>query len=261
VSSVTRRAATLLLCAMVVLTAFSGSASGSPFDAARQRRERLAQRITRERERARVFERFLERRVALLESLARSSPPRKIGVTAAQWRNARRVMLALRERTLARLRAQQAQSRRELADLGTRRGAVLAWIEHYGIFRLCPVRGPHIVNDDFGVVVRKEDVPTHVHLGNDITAATWTPVVAPFTGTAVAAPNPLGGLAVKVYGEAGYVYNAHFVAYGRLGPVHAGSVIGYVGSTGDAGGSHLHFEWHPNDGPAVDPHVYLMAVC
>jgi murein DD-endopeptidase MepM/ murein hydrolase activator NlpD len=117
------------------------------------------------------------------------------------------------------------------------------------------------VNDDFGVVVRKPDVPTHIHMGNDITASTWTPVVAPFAGTAVAAPNPLGGLAVKVYGERGYVYNAHFIAYGRLGAVHAGSVIGYVGSTGDAGGPHLHFEWHPANGAAVDPHAYLMAVC
>ena len=141
------------------------------------------------------------------------------------------------------------------------RRSVLWWIEHYAIFRTCPVRGPHIVNDDYGVIVRKPDVPTHVHRGNDITAAMWTPVVAPFEGTAVAAPNVLGGIAVKVFGDRGYVYNAHFVAYGNLGQVHAGTVIGYVGATGNAGGPHVHFEWHPNGGAAVDPHAYLSAVC
>src|SRR6185295_6494672 len=92
VSSVTRRVATLLLCAMVVLTAFAGSASGSPFDAARQRRERLAHRMARERAQALDLERLLERRIAHLESLVRSNPPRKIGVTGAQWRSARRAM-------------------------------------------------------------------------------------------------------------------------------------------------------------------------
>ena len=64
-----------------------------------------------------------------------------------------------------------------------------------------------------------------------------------------------------MYGVAGHVYNAHLSAYGKLGPVQAGDIIGYVGSTGNATAPHDHFEWHPNDGAAVDPYDLLMTVC
>jgi peptidoglycan LD-endopeptidase LytH len=66
---------------------------------------------------------------------------------------------------------------------------------------------------------------------------------------------------VKVYGDYGYVYNAHLSAFGTLGEVQRGDVIGYVGATGNAGGPHDHFEWHPDNGEAVDPHEYLLMVC
>ncbi len=152
------------------------------------------------------------------------------------------------ERRTARLRYQ----RHQLAD----------WIETYGIFRRCPVHGAVTYDDGFGYFVPKRPgTPAHVHQGIDMMAATGTPIVATFDGVAVASPNRLGGLAVKVYGALGFTYNAHLSAYGKLGKVKAGDVVGYVGSTGNAGGPHDHFEWHPGDGVAVDPYLYLNAVC
>jgi len=50
---------------------------------------------------------------------------------------------------------------------------------------------------------------------------------------------------------------------GTLGKVTTGTIVGYVGNSGDAinSASHDHFEWHPGNGAAVDPFPYLNAVC
>lgn len=147
------------------------------------------------------------------------------------------------------------------AAIRERKNALADWIDTYGIFQYCPVGGTPQVADNFGVTVDLPDVPVHIHQGDDISAPTGTPIVAPFDGVAVATSSDLGGMSVDVMGDQGHVYNAHLSSYGQLGPVTAGTIIGYVGSTGDATGPHDHFEWHPGDGAAVDPYPYLAAVC
>jgi murein DD-endopeptidase MepM/ murein hydrolase activator NlpD len=162
--------------------------------------------------------------------------------------------LRVKERVLIRaLRARIAALRAQRADITT-------WIETLPL-QACPVDGTHEVIDGFGDIRDMPGTPRHIHQGNDIMAATGTPIVAPFPGEAVMEPNYLGGQAVKVYGADGYVYNAHLSAYGKLGQVQTGDVIGYVGSTGNATAPHDHFEWHPGNGEAIDPYEILMTVC
>jgi murein DD-endopeptidase MepM/ murein hydrolase activator NlpD len=158
-------------------------------------------------------------------------------------------------------RAHERAVARRLRELRSRRAVVAAWLSTWAVFRVCPVDQPRYIHDDFGEIVRIEGVEPHVHMGNDIEAPTWTPIRAPFDGYASSSSSPLGGYQVRVFGDRGYVFNAHLIAFGKLGSVEAGTVIGYVGSTGDSTAPHDHFEWHPWDGAAVDPNYLLRLTC
>jgi len=159
------------------------------------------------------------------------------------------------------LREKFAEQQQLLDELAARRDQARATVWRLRPLAVCPVAGPHAVADDWGAP--RVGPPKHKHQGNDIFAPLGTPIVAPFPGYAVTARNRLGGLAVKVHGQYGYVYNAHLSRYGTLGAVDTGDVIGYVGTTGNAQGTspHNHFEWHPGGGGATDPHYFLMLVC
>jgi peptidoglycan hydrolase CwlO-like protein len=183
-------------------------------------------------------------------------------------------LAANRARADALVNKLRTQYRKQVAaELAARRAAAGAI---GGVLLMCPVRGAVAYSDDFGAP--RYGGGFHPHAGNDIVAARGTPIVAPFPGNAVEASNGLGGLSVKVFGSAGWVYNAHLDSFGQLGTVNTGDVIGYVGDTGDAKGgiTHDHFEWHPNVipahphkspygytviGSAIDPYPYLNSVC
>jgi len=125
---------------------------------------------------------------------------------------------------------------------------------------VCPVKGATFVND-YGY--QRPDKPTP-HQGVDLFAPRGTPVVAPVSGVLGRYPNDAGGLAFQLFGDDGVrYYGAHLEAHGAVGPVRAGTVIGYVGTTGDARATspHLHFEAHPGGGAATNPYPTLVNAC
>jgi murein DD-endopeptidase MepM/ murein hydrolase activator NlpD len=161
------------------------------------------------------------------------------------------------------LRQAMNASERILGTLRQHRQAVLRRISRMRPFSVCPVGDPHADSNNFGDwrTAPEKWGGDHIHEGDDLPAPQGTPIYAPFEGRAVVAPSPAGGLGVSVYGKYGYVYNAHLSRLGKLGEVQAGDIVGYVGQTGHATGPHDHFEWHPANGEAVDPHQYLVLVC
>jgi len=127
-----------------------------------------------------------------------------------------------------------------------------------GSIQVCPVAGPNAFVDSFGW-----PRDGHTHQGIDLIAPFGTPVVAAHAGTVSRSSSSSGGLQAYVYGSGGYSFYAHLSSYSATsGSVGVGTTIGYVGSTGNAGSTnHLHFEWHPGGGAAVNPYLMLRAVC
>ncbi|MEA2534638.1 MAG: hypothetical protein QOJ93_2449 [Actinomycetota bacterium] len=115
-----------------------------------------------------------------------------------------------------------------------------------------PVAGMAKYSDDF-LTPRLTPVP-HLHQGTDVFADFGTPIVASGPGRVTQrdyAPDA-GGLEIWVAGDDGVnYYYAHLLSFSEAAQVGrtvtAGTILGYVGNTGDAseGPPHLHFEIHP----------------
>lgn len=108
----------------------------------------------------------------------------------------------------------------------------------------------------------------HIHQGQDVVAASGTPLVAPLAGTVVWKANQPGGAGIYLVmrgagtGEVRDYVFMHIksgtvqVAVGDA--VTPGQQLAQVGATGDASGPHLHFEiwvggWYARGGAPVDP--------
>lgn len=130
-----------------------------------------------------------------------------------------------------------------------------------------PVAAPHKFSNDFGNPRMTGTPYEHTHQGNDIFADMGAPLVACERGVVTrVGTDRLGGTKLWLVGQSGArYYYAHLSAYapgmteGLV--VEAGALLGYVGTTGNAVGTppHLHFEIHPQGGPAVNPYFLLRA--
>lgn len=126
---------------------------------------------------------------------------------------------------------------------------------------VCPVQGAVSFTDTWGAARSSG----RSHEGVDMMAAPGTPTVAPVGGRLELNESSLGGLAWYVHGDDGTTYyGAHLSGYAGSGGgwVPAGTVIGYVGDSGNAAGTpHLHFEIHPGGGGPVNPYPQTEAAC
>jgi len=127
---------------------------------------------------------------------------------------------------------------------------------------ICPVQGPRAFTNDWG---DPRGGGRRRHQGNDILAPRGTPVVAPVRGSARIHNSSLGGKSFYLRGSDGHTYfGTHLDSYsGNTGNVAAGTVLGYVGNSGNARGgpTHLHFEIHPGGGGPVNPYPTLRQYC
>ena len=124
----------------------------------------------------------------------------------------------------------------------------------------CPVAGPVSFTDTWGA-----PRDGHTHQGVDMMADYGTPVVAITSGTiSFAEYDSSGGNLLFLDGDDGnsYWYMHNQVNLVTSGHVQVGQQIAKVGDTGNAQGTpHLHFEFHPGGGNAIDPTPLVDSLC
>jgi len=131
--------------------------------------------------------------------------------------------------------------------------------------RVCPVDGPHAFTDTWGA----PRGGGRTHEGVDMMAARGTPLVAVESGIiGRKSIGNLSGLSLWIYGESGdHFFYAHLDTYAdglsQGQRVTVGQRVGTVGNTGNAiyTAPHLHFEYHPDGGRAVNPTPLVEELC
>jgi murein DD-endopeptidase MepM/ murein hydrolase activator NlpD len=127
-----------------------------------------------------------------------------------------------------------------------------------GALQACPAPGATFT-DTFGA----PRSGGRSHQGVDMMGNYGMPIYAAQDGNVTHSTSSLGGIQAYVHNSKGFTFYAHLQGYSDAsGNVSAGTLIGYMGDTGNATGTpHLHFEYHPGGGAAVNPTPYVAAVC
>lgn len=161
------------------------------------------------------------------------------------------------------LEAQRAQEAASSSSTATFTGGITI---RSGPDWVCPVAGPFTHYRDW----RAPRAYGGWHKGNDLFAPRRTPLVATESGWVIHKFNRVGGNSVHITADSGnYYYYTHLDSYDNVGPagghwLEAGTVVGYLGNTGNAITTppHLHFEFHlGGKGNYVDPYPYIRSNC
>jgi murein DD-endopeptidase MepM/ murein hydrolase activator NlpD len=120
-----------------------------------------------------------------------------------------------------------------------------------------PVRGYHLTGR-FGQV---SGLWSHFHTGLDFAAPSGTPIhsIAPGVVQETGYDGAYGNKTQIRLDDGTVLWYCHQTSYvvhpgERVG---TGQLIGYVGSTGNTTGPHLHLEVHPHGGAPIDPEKWL----
>jgi murein DD-endopeptidase MepM/ murein hydrolase activator NlpD len=240
-------------------------AEGDQVDLERLDAARIGVEAERERfaaEQAELETRLEEQRLIREEADALRSE-RALSATDARARTEQLVaqqddLEAEEERLEALIRAQQAQDRQRRAEAERQSAASPARSSSSGA-------GGAVSSGGYGwpmcAPVTSEYGPRwgRVHRGIDQGASTGTPIGAAKAGSVIFAgwQGGYGNLVLIDHGDAvtAYAHQSRF-AVGQGAQVSRGQTIGYVGSTGNSTGPHLHLEIRVN-GSAVNPRQYL----
>lgn len=130
---------------------------------------------------------------------------------------------------------------------------------------VCPVNGAVSFVDTWGA----PRSGGRTHKGVDMIAAKRTPLVAIEDAVVKRMGNgSLGGITVWLTGASGdEYYYAHMDGWAdgltKGQSVSAGELIGYVGNSGNARYTvnHVHFQFHPGGGSAVNPYPLVKGLC
>jgi murein DD-endopeptidase MepM/ murein hydrolase activator NlpD len=102
---------------------------------------------------------------------------------------------------------------------------------------------------------------SNFHTGLDFASPTGTPIMAVAGGTITETgySGAYGNRTIETLADGTELWYCHQNEFGiSVGAtVQPGQVIGYVGSTGNVTGPHLHLEVHPGGGDPVDPYTAL----
>ncbi len=182
-----RRVAALFVMGCVAVGSLVVAANAeSTLDAALSSRQDLHGRIKELHDIRNQKRVTIHKRIRFYQERIEAATKAKVGVDRGYEHWKKKQVKAI-ERLRAEEKAVVASIRGRVTALREQRATLADWIEALPLQR-CPVDGPVDVSDNFGDVRDMPGTPYHIHQGNDMMAATGTPIVAPFDGTAVANP-------------------------------------------------------------------------